>query len=91
MRMFDDIVEQLPHRRRRRMDILSSSAGRVQLDRMDKDHIRVLVSDEGVGFDPAKFHAVEVWEAGRGLLGIRDRRFCRAVLDLISNEARANN
>ncbi len=48
-------------------------SARVQLDRIDDDHIQIVVSDEGVGFDPTKLFASENWETGLGLFSIRER------------------
>lgn len=48
-------------------------SARVQLDRIDDEHIRIVVTDEGVGFDPAKLRDAENGEAGLGLFGICER------------------
>ncbi len=49
------------------------NSAHVLVDRIDADHIRVVVSDEGVGFDYEKFQAGENRETGLGLFGIRER------------------
>jgi signal transduction histidine kinase/ActR/RegA family two-component response regulator len=49
------------------------NSARVQLDRIDDEHIQIVVSDERIGFDPVKLYDAENWEAGLGLFGIRER------------------
>jgi PAS domain S-box-containing protein len=46
---------------------------RVQLGRIDDDHIQIVVSDEGVGFDLTSLVPAENWETGLGLFSIRER------------------
>jgi len=48
-------------------------SARVQLDRIDGDLVRIAVSDEGVGFDPAGLHAKEEGATGMGLGGLQRR------------------
>jgi two-component system CheB/CheR fusion protein len=50
-----------------------ADSAHVLVDRIDDGNIRVVVSDEGVGFDYAKFQAGENTEAGLGLFSIRER------------------
>jgi len=46
---------------------------RVQLDRIDGDRVRIVVSDEGAGFDPARVQDEEGPATGLGLFGLRER------------------
>ncbi len=48
-------------------------SARVQLDRDADDQVHIVVSDEGVGFDPAGFQAGGHSGTGLGLLGLRER------------------
>ncbi len=47
-------------------------AARVQLDRLDDDRVRVIVSDEGKGFDPASLESND-GTTGLGLFGLQER------------------
>ena len=52
----------------------------VQLDSCGEDHVRIVVSDTGTGFDPAKVHADAADPGGFGLFSIRER------LDLLGGQ-----
>ena len=45
----------------------------VELDRIDSDHVRVVISDAGVGFDPSQLDAGGASEKSMGLFGVRER------------------
>ena len=45
----------------------------MQLDRIDDDHIQIVVSDKGVGFDLTSLVPAENRETGLGLFSIRER------------------
>jgi len=49
------------------------SWARVQLEQNENSEIRIVVSDEGVGFDPALLESTESAEGGLGLFSIRER------------------
>ena len=46
---------------------------RVQLDRLDGELVRVVVSDDGVGFEPSRLAEKGPLESGMGLFGVRER------------------
>ena len=48
-------------------------SARIQLDRLDDDMVRIIVSDEGKGFDPAGIRAREDAATGLGLFGLHQR------------------
>ncbi len=49
------------------------SEARVELDRIDGDQVRVIVSDDGAGFEPLLFVTGGAVEAGMGLFGVCER------------------
>ena len=48
-------------------------SARVQMDRIDGDLVRIIVSDKGAGFDPVKINAGEDAATGLGLFGPAQR------------------
>jgi signal transduction histidine kinase len=46
---------------------------RVQVDRLEGDLVRIVVSDDGAGFEPSRLEKKGPLESGMGLFGIRER------------------